>query len=224
MIIKHLTLYSKNLPQQKKFFCDVAGFKLLSETKDSFEIKTGLSVLKFVENSQFKPYHYAFGIPYSLYPSALTWLKDRVVVLKDGENEVVDFPAWEAKALYFYDADNNICEFIARKELPETKALNFDIHEVYNLAEIGLVNNNIKPIFETLHLHTNVRMYDGSLNKFLAIGDYRGLFISIDRNKKTWFPTDEEAYIADFIAQVEILNFNYNIFYSNEELEIKPLD
>ena len=81
-----------------------------------------------------------------------------------------------------------------------------------------------QPIFDKLHGATRVKMYDGSFNKFLAIGDYKGLFITIDKNKKNWFPTGEEAPIADFIAQVEILNQLYQIAYTDEKLEISKLE
>lgn len=224
MIIHQLTLFSKNLEEQKTFFIDVLGFGLVSENENSFEIQTGLSRLKFIKSEKSKIYHFAFGIPYTIYPSALAWLKKRVKILCDEGNEVVDFPAWEAKALYFYDADKNICEFIARKELPKTMDQKFSIQQVYNIAEIGLVTHQIQPIFDKLHGATRVKMYDGSFNKFLAIGDYKGLFITIDKNKKNWFPTGEEAPIADFIAQVEILNQLYQIAYTDEKLEISKLE
>ncbi|MDG4945291.1 VOC family protein [Weeksellaceae bacterium KMM 9713] len=224
MIIKHLTLYAQNLTQQKNFFVDVLGFELIRESEKSFEIRAGLSILKFEYHPGFKAYHFAFGIPFSMYKAAFSWLKERVEIIKDGENEIVDFPAWDAKAIYFYDQDQNICEFIARKSIPENIDESFSLNHIFNVTEIGLVISNIKSTFDKLHQQTSIKMYDGSLDRFLAVGDNDGLFICIDPNKKDWFPTNDKAEIADFMAEVEILDKNYSIKYLNGELEISSLN
>lgn len=220
MIIKKLTLFSKNLQQQKIFYAQVLGFKLLSETKISFEVQTGFSILKFEQNDEFQPYHIAFGIPYSLYTSALKWLEHRVKIQTDNGDKIVDFSAWNAKAIYFYDADKNICEFIARQDLPNTSANIFDINQVYNIVEIGLVTNDIEPIFETLQQATKIPKYDGNFQDFLAIGNFQGLFICINKIKKTWFPTNDEAMISDFKMNAEIEGLSYQILYQNGKLNI----
>ena len=224
MIIKHLTLYAQNLTQQKNFFVDVLGFELIRESEKSFEIQAGMSILKFEYHSESKAYHFAFGIPFSMYKAAFSWLNERVEILKDGEKQIVDFPAWDAKAIYFYDQDHNICEFIARKSIPENIGERFSLNHIFNVAEIGLVTSNIKSIYDKLHQQTSVKMYDGSLDRFLAVGDDDGLLLCIDPKKKDWFPTNDKAEIADFIAEVEILDKNYSIKYLNEELEISSLN
>lgn len=224
MIIKHLTLYAQNLAKQKTFFVDVLGFELICENERGFEIQAGMSILKFEYHPESKVYHFAFGIPFSLHKTAFSWLKDRVEIIKDGENQIVDFPAWEAKAIYFYDRDGNICEFIARKSIPETSVENFNLNHIFNVAEIGLVTSHIKNTFDKLHQQTKITMYDGSLDRFLAVGSDDGLFICIDPNKKDWFPTNEKAEISDFIAEVEILNNDYSVRYLNGELEISNVN
>lgn len=220
MIIKKLTLLSHELEKQKKFYVQNFGFKLLAESENSFEIQTGFSILRFKKSTEFKPYHIAFGIPYSLHTSASDWTEKRVNIQKDEGEKIVDFPAWNAKAIYFYDEDKNICEFIARKDLPLTSAVNFDVNQVYNIAEIGLVTNDIPSVFTKLQLSTKIQKYDGNMRNFLAVGDFKGLFICINKNDKKWFPTYDEAMISDFEIQVDIAGFPFLILYKNGELEI----
>lgn len=218
MIIKKLTLSTQNIVKQKKFYCDLLGFKLLSESEKYFEIQTGFSSLRFEQCKDFFPNHFAFGIPFSLYKSALNWLEQRVEILQDEEDKIVDFPAWKAKAIYFYDEDKNICEFIARKDLPQTAATDFDKKQVYNIAEIGLVTQNITKIFEALQQKTGIQKYDGNFRNFLAIGNFQGLIICINKDEKNWFPTNDEAKISDFALDAEIEGMPYQILYKNGKL------
>lgn len=63
-------------------------------------------------------------------------------------------------------------------------------------------------------------MYDGSFGRFLAAGNVNGLFIIIDKTKKRWFPTNEEAFFSDFKLMVEIHQQSYLIAYKSGKLKI----
>ena len=198
MKIKELTLYSSNLEVQKEFYENVIGFKVLKSEKDRISLQTGDSILTFANRSNSTPYHFAFNIPANKDQEALEWLKSRVEILRDGENELQDFDFWNARAMYFYDPDHNIVEFIARKNLANYSNELFDANSVLEISEIGWPTDSIERDFKKVNKLSGVDVYDGSFDRFCAVGDEHGLFIMIDKNKKNWFPTNDKAYSSQF--------------------------
>lgn len=59
--------------------------------------------------------------------------------MKNGNDIYVDFPDWNAKSVYFYDAEENILEFIARHNLDEpTNDATFTSNHIKRISEIGI--------------------------------------------------------------------------------------
>ena len=50
---------------------------------------------------------------------------------------------------------------------------------------------------------SKLEIYDGSTERFCAIGDENGLFICINKQSKNWFPTNEKAYSSPFKIDFE---------------------
>lgn len=206
MQIKTLALFTKNLKEQREFYEKTLGLSVENPGDSGFVVKIGYSKLQFSYKADAKPYHVAFHISAEKENEALTWLKDRVALLKMGGQEIIDFSSWNARSLYFYDAGNNVVEFISRRHL-FTKPIRgfksagpeFFERDIRGIAEIGLATTNILPVYEELHSITALDQYSGDLEKFCPIGDDRGLLIAINnRKKKTWFPTRDRAQTAVF--------------------------
>jgi len=138
MKIETLQLYTKNIAAQKYFYEKVLELPISDAKADTFTVHTQKGTIKFCQNEKFTPYHFAFTIPGDSIFKALAWLKNRVPILKNEDEEVVDFPAWNAKSVYFYDEDRNIVEFIARKNLPYPMLQTFGASQLYEVSEIGL--------------------------------------------------------------------------------------
>ena len=64
--------------------------------------------------------------------------------------------------------------------------------------------NNMKPI----------RIFDGSFEKFCALGNNEGLFIVVDLLKKDWFPAGDKIHISDFT-----INGDYSFEYQDGKLK-----
>jgi catechol-2,3-dioxygenase len=111
--------------------------------------------------------------------------------------------------MYFYDPDKNIVEFIARKGLKVNGKLPFGPKEFVSISEIGLSLPDIKTGYNTLNQMKKLPVYDGDFDKFCAAGDEHGLFIIVNRNSKTWFPTEDKSETADFI-----MSGDYNIEFT----------
>ena len=216
MKIQQLILYTSNLAAQTHFYSKVLGLKILEQSEQKVVFEIGNSVLIFEKRSETKPYHFAINIPANKTAAALSWLKKRVSILKDGDSEIQNFDFWNAEAVYFYDADKNIVEFIARKNLKNASEKPFDETQLLEISEIGLGVNDIAKVFDFLNNNCQLLIYSGSLERFCAIGSENALFICINRNKKkTWFPTDDAIFVADFNVQLKHLDVVYQLIFEN---------
>ena len=213
MKISELTLYTTNLEDQKQFYTQVLELPLLSSDKESFMIKIGASLLKFTKAKTTNPAHFAINISSYKIQEALHWIQKRTQILLCEGEDVADFSNWNAEALYFYDADRNIVEFIARKDIDSINTNPFSVTDLLSISEIGIVSADNKAIYEQLQAIRPIPIYDGSLERFCVLGNAEGLFILVNNTKKKWFPTQEEAFVADFQ-----LKGDYNFAFTNGQI------
>jgi len=223
MQIKKLKLYTSKLQEQTAFYSKTLGLEITNQTKNTVCFQIGNSLLEFEEREHITPYHYAINIPVNKVEAALGWLKERVEILKDGEYEIQNFDFWNAKAIYFHDKENNIVEFIARKNLKNPSHEPFTAKLLLEISEIGLPTNDIQKEFTSLQALANLAIFSGGFERFCAIGDEHGLFICINKNNKDWFPTNEKAYSSDFDIHFIENNIEYKVQYKNEELVTENL-
>ncbi len=222
MNIKRLTLFTANLNSIKQFYSQTLGFPIISSNDQKVVFKTGTTELAFKKQKSAKPYHFAFNIPSNQENEALNWLKDRVKVLEHDGQKIHDFDFWQAKALYFYDPDNNIVEFIARRKLNKPAKSSFSIKSIISVSEIGIPTLDIEDVLVTLEETTRINMYDGNTERFCAIGDEEGLFIVVNRSVKNWFPTDDTANEANFEIEFSIRNDAHHFYcHSGKLIEIE---
>ena len=147
----------------------------------------------------------------------MLWLHTEI--LKDGTRDIQDFKSWNARAIYFYDADKNIVELIARKNLKNQSTSLFSAHALLNLSEIGLAVNAIEPIYNQLIEIVKLGIYDGGFERFCAIGDEQGLFICINKQVKDWYPTSDKAYSSEFAIAFTENGAAYSLEFRNGRLE-----
>ena len=198
MKIHSLKLNSSDLAGQTQFYSEVIGLELIQKSDSQATFRIGKSKLVLAQSDGFRPYHFAFNIPANREKEALKWLRHRVEILDFEGREIQDFDSWNAKAIYFYDTDRNIVEFIARKNLPNQSDDAFGSRSLLEISEIGMPVNDIEKAYDAINEIAQLKVYDGDFQRFCAIGDETGLFICIDKEKKTWFPTGEHAFSSDF--------------------------
>ena len=221
MKIKELKIYTQNISNQTDFYENKIGLKIIEKSQSEVSFQIGKSVLRLIENDKFQPYHFAINIPSNKVKEALDWLKSSVTILKDGENEIqnFDFDLWNAKAIYFYDHDKNIVEFIGRKNLGNESNEDFSANSLIEISEIGIPVNNIEATYNTLKETTNIEIFDGGFEKFCAIGDETGLFICIDKSKKDWYPTGDKAYSSEFNIRLEEKEREFELEFVDGEIK-----
>ena len=191
MEIKEVTLFTHNLIAVRNFYSNELELELLEHSGSELCYKAGASQLRFKSITGCKPYyHLAFNIPPKLLEEALKWLKGHAQLIAWQGKELIDFPNWNARSLYFYDPVGNILEFIARQDLPANSRLDFDRDCILNISEIGIVNDPVFELQKKLENEYGVPVFARQTpnNEFCPMGDDNGLLIVVTAHRN-WFPT-----------------------------------
>lgn len=164
MRITEATLYTNRLDEMKRFYVEKLGLSVGEEDSTRFQIELGENTLIFQEaiTEQERQYHFAINIPANRFKEAKEWIMSRVPLLTaDGEDEIY-FEGIDASSLYFYDADENVIELIARHSInPESKIESFSSNEFLGIGEMSLTVED--PSLVATALETiGVRRRDGN--------------------------------------------------------------
>lgn len=216
MKLEHIQIQTNNIQQTRAFYEDILGLSIIENDSESITIKAGNSILKFAENPQFKSiYHFAFNIPENKLEEAIKWCKNKVdLILIENKNVITHFENWNAHAVYFYDNNGNLLEFIARHDLDNTQTEEFSSKSILNISEIGIVNENPLDLGNQLIAEHELSFFSKNNNSevFAAIGDDEGLLILVKPNRN-WYPTQtpSESNKTDIRLEnngnITVLNF-----------------
>lgn len=220
MKITEITLRTNCLNKLRPFYTETLGFELTEQTVISFSIRVGSSMITFVEDDSPHYHHFAFNIPSFQIKEALAWLKTKVTVLTDDDKEIIDFPNWNAEAIYFLDPAQNVVELIARKNLGLKTLKPFDQNSILGLSEMGIPAENVQATYLQLASYCGLQKYSGDFNRFCAVGDEIGLFIIVDQEKKQWFPTSSAAKSFPFTLTCVVGEKSFYIQHNGEKMSI----
>jgi catechol-2,3-dioxygenase len=134
--------------------------------------------------------HFAVNVPPQRFEEAVDWARSRFRVVEDD----VPFPAWRARAAYFFDPGGNIVELIARERAPGEELF-------LEVSEVGMPVSDVDAAVEWLEEELGLPRFDVDPGTFGAMGDDRGLFIVVPVGRE-WLFTEEPA--ADVPLQVTI--------------------
>ncbi|MDM8162006.1 hypothetical protein QUH73_19470 [Labilibaculum sp. K2S] len=197
MNLNNIEILTKELKATKDFYKNVLNLPVTECDSKSISIKIGLSTLKFVESlKKEKPiYHLAFNIPENKLSEVIKWCENRIELIKKEDAVLITkFETWNAKAIYFYDNNDNLLEFIARKELNNSETETFSSKQILNISEIGIVMDNPLEFGNQLIQNYGLNLFEKNKNSeiFTAIGDDNGLLIIVKTNRN-WYPTETPA-------------------------------
>lgn len=203
MNLSHIHLLTNNFVAQREFYTQTFGLPLITSTADSFTLRLGASTLTFTETNSEHIYHFAFNIPQNQLAEGHAWLKARVSIRVDDDQEIVYFKSWNAHAVYYIDPGGNIGELIARHNLTNDSAQPFDVNSLLSVSEIGLTVDDVPATVARLRAELGLAVYANSASEeFAAIGDEHGLFIVVKRGR-LWYMSDN--------AQAQILPLTVNL-------------
>ncbi|MEH7333141.1 hypothetical protein V7161_10930 [Neobacillus drentensis] len=189
MKITHLELKTSNIDGMKEFYNEVLELPILIQTKETFSVAAGETVLTFQLSEDNPQYHFAFNIPNNKLDKAVNWLNSKVDLIKYEEKQIIHFESWNAHSLYFEDPAGNILEFIARHNLSNKKQGPFSFKDILNISEIGLPVDNVLGAVEALHSSFGLSTWRPPTETFSTIGDEHGLIIAVSKGRQ-WFMSD----------------------------------
>jgi catechol-2,3-dioxygenase len=190
MNITYLELSAKDLKAQRDFYGDLLE---LPVTLDSaiLEVKAGGTILQFTQApSEFMgAYHFAFNIPENQYQAAKQWITKRLALLRDKTGkEDFESRSWASTSLYFLDAAGNVLEFIARHNLQNAAAGEFNSSQILNVSEIGLPSEDVLALADQLCAQLGLSVFKQEPEQtFTPVGDDNGLFI-LPIKDRIWMP------------------------------------
>ncbi|WP_342417267.1 VOC family protein [Paenibacillus sp. FSL R10-2782] len=192
MKITEVLLNTHRFEATKAFYGSLLGMEVLEETASRLSFGAGDSVLAFQENSLMENefYHVAFAIPTNKFIEAKQWVIERGISLisRSGEDEFL-FEGWNATALYFYDPDHNLIEFIAHHSLDNGVDEAFGSKHLLRISEIGLPVDNVPEFCKKITEMFQIDSWGEAGQQFTPLGDAEGLLIVIDK-ERPWFPDD----------------------------------
>jgi len=206
MKLAHIQIQSNNIQQTATFYKDILDLPIIKKTKNSVSIQAGNSVLEFLENPEFKSiYHFAFNIPENKLDEAIDWCKSKVdLIFIEDQKVITNFENWNANAVYFYDNNGNLLEFIARHDLDNAQTEAFSSKAILNISEIGIVNENPLALGKQLIAQHGLEFFSKNANSelFAAVGDDEGLLIMVKPNRN-WYPTQTPSESNNTEVRIE---------------------
>ena len=190
MKILELEISSVDLPAQRDFYADILELPVRLDSA-ILEVKAGRTVLRFTQApSEFMgAYHFAFNIPENQYQAAKQWITGRISILRDKTGQE-DFEStnWASTSLYFLDAAGNVLEFIARHNLQNATAGDFNPSQILNVSEIGLPSEDVIALANQLVTQLGLSVFKQEPNEtFTPVGDDNGLLI-LPVKDRIWMP------------------------------------
>ena len=205
MDILEIEILSDNIDETIKFYSELLGFKILHVDGNTISFAVGKSVLTFIKSDNLNPkYHFAFNIPCNKIDDAILWTYSKTPLIKITNDKIIaDFDNWNANAIYFYDNNGNILEFIARHDLNNASENTFDISSIESISEIGIVAENALELADKLINENKLSLFaKGSKNEaFSALGDDNGLLVIV-KSHRNWYPTNLQA--KKFLTKIKL--------------------
>jgi len=197
--IKRLDLHSEDPGELVRFYADRLG---LPSGRDG-AIQAGKTELCFAKAESPAIYHFAFNVPSNKIEDAADWLDQQGIPIRLASGRrIVDFPNWNAHAVYFQDPLGNILEFIARHDLLPGEDRPFSTSDILGVSEIGIVVGDVPATVEEIRAELGFEVYKDSLSaEFAALGDHEGMLIVV-RTGRAWFGSPGLTAAA-FPANVE---------------------
>lgn len=214
MKIKEIEIHADDLIATEAFYTGVLGLKINLKASNKISFAAGETILNFVKSDTEKPvYHLAFNIPANQLETAFQWMTTKIETIPVSATEnYAHFDSWNAEAFYFLDNNQNLLEFIARKDLENAVDENFNSNHILSISEIGIVVDNVKEACEKLMKQTGLNYFSKQppMDSFAALGDDNGLLILVNKGR-CWYPTNIVSNNFSLKVKIEENESNFEL-------------
>ncbi len=189
MRMTELRLKTADLQAQREYYAHILRLPVIAERGGCLTIQAGSTRLVFEQEDHWRGrYHFAFDVPENQFDAAQKWITQRTSLVKLDGQQAFKSAGWNANNFYFYDAEGNILECIARHNQANASDTPFSEKSLLYISEIGLATDDVTATVRDLCRNLNLSVYDGAgSDTFTAVGDEQGLFIVVKRGR-IWYP------------------------------------
>ena len=188
MHITFLQLHTNNLPALQAFYAAL-GFTITAH--DTYiDIPIGTTLLRFQADDTplSGGYHFAINVAVSDIAIVREWLSNHTPIIHSAQGTTIfQFDEWQAHAIYCYDPDHNIVEFILRREIVNYPQSSFHAMDSLCISEIGLACIDVPATITQFRNSFAIPDFFSHNDEFWPIGDNHGLFIMV-RAPRLWYP------------------------------------
>jgi len=197
MYIKSLLIDSRNPDAQLQFYTQILGFNRVEETSMP-GVEIGESTLAFRARLNHPAYHFAFQIKTGHLEQTIDYLQSLNIPILLNKGEPITYFE-NGRSIYFYDAYNNIAEFIERPLVAPKAIADFNPLEVVRINEIGCPVANPSEFAAELMKSTDINpiAQDSFTDVFCWVGDHNGVVI-VTKQGRPWLPTDTKGAPISF--------------------------
>ena len=195
MKIIELDLYTSDLEATKRFYVSRLCLPMVSQSTTHLTVLVGWTRLTFrLVHQPVAPYHLAINVPHDSLEVLMYYYDLDFLSTQAPGKTIADFPAWQARSCYFYDATGNLLEFIARTDLNlNDPNLTFpDL--IQGISEVGVPTEDVPYTSRLIQQRFGVEQFSKStlMSDFNALGTDTGLFI-LSKVGRNWLFTDTPA-------------------------------
>lgn len=146
---------------------------------------------------------------------AMKWTLQRTSLIEAENSFITDFESWKAQAIYFFDNNRNILEFICRTDLKNPTDKPFSVETILNINEIGLVADQPLQTAKEIVEKTGTEYFSkGPIREdFVAVGTDNGLFVISNPSRK-WYPTQEMAEKWKVKGKIKVADNEYELEFN----------
>lgn len=144
MHITFLQLHTNNLPALQAFYSSLGFHVTLHD--EYIDIPIGTTLLRFqVDDTPLRGgYHFAINVAVPDIAIVRDWLRAHTPIIQSTQGTTIfQFDEWHAQAIYCYDPDNNIVEFIVRSDIVTHPHTSFRVADSLCVSEIGLACTDV---------------------------------------------------------------------------------
>jgi catechol 2,3-dioxygenase-like lactoylglutathione lyase family enzyme len=192
--INRVRIVARNIDAQRRFYAEVLGLPTQLDAEGALRVAAGQTELICRPSTEAPFYHIAFNIPENQIEAAAAYVRAKTSLLRSEGEEIFYSNNWHAHNLYFYDADGNVLELIARHNLTESAADSFDPTKILSVSEVGVPvpQADLARVLDECESVLALPCYDCDRVRFNALGGEDGLLIVVAEGRP-WFPTDRPA-------------------------------
>jgi len=188
MHITFLQLHTNNLPALQAFYSSLGFHVTLHDEYIDIPIGTTLLRFQFDDTPLSGGYHFAINVAVPDIAIVRDWLRAHTPIIQSTQGTTIfQFDEWHAQAIYCYDPDNNIVEFIVRSDIVTHPHTSFRVADSLCISEIGLACTDVPATIAQFRNSVTIPDFFSHNAEFWPIGDNHGLFIMV-QSSRLWYP------------------------------------